>query len=136
MRRLASNGFTLIELLVVVAILAVLIGVLTPQFLKARDAANQSAADAYARNVYTTLSTYIIVAESPELNTVNNTTGPCNLPEGYSVTPPSKTTSCSVAQSSPGGSVDSVTVMVAGATGRAPTQAGADGDPPGEGGAG
>lgn len=133
MRRHFTYGFTLIELLVVVAILAVLIGVLTPQFLKARDAANQSAADAYARNVFTTLSTYLIVEESPDFAGISNSEGACNLPADYGVTAPGKTTSCTVTESTPGGSIDSVSVTVAGQTGLAPTAAEAESDPPGGG---
>lgn len=126
MRRHITHGFTLIELLVVVAILAVLIGVLTPQFLKARDAANQSAADAYARNVFTTLSTYLVIEESANLSAVSSETGPCNLPEDFTVNAPAKTTKCTITETTPAGAIDSVSVTVAGLTGLAPTQTSID----------
>lgn len=121
MRQFAQRGFTLVELLVVVAILAILAAVLTPQFLKARDAANQSAADAYARNVYTAMSTYLVIeSAAPELAGINSATGGCTLPTDYEVSPPAKTNSCTITLSDPVGTVTKVEVNVGGQAGTAP----------------
>lgn len=135
MRQLAQRGFTLVELLVVVAILAILAAVLTPQFLKTRDAANQSAADAYARNVYTAMSTYLVIEPAaPNLTEINSTTGGCTLPASYEVSPPAKTNSCTVTLSDPVGTVTKVEVSVGGQTGSAPAVQASE--PPASGGSG
>ena len=135
MRQFAQRGFTLVELLVVVAILAVLAAVLTPQFLKARDAANQSAADAYARNVYTAMSTYLVIEDAaPVIANINSTSGGCTLPNDYQVSAPGKTTACTVTFSDPVGTVEKVEVTVGGQAGSAPAAQASE--PPGGGGSG
>jgi type IV pilus assembly protein PilA len=63
----AEQGFTLIELMVVVLIIAILIAIAIPQFIGARDRANDRATQSDLRNgltaektVYTDTQTYYL----------------------------------------------------------------------------
>jgi len=54
-----SEGFSLIELLIVVAIILIIAAIAVPNLLRARMAANQSAAVATLRNINNSQATYI-----------------------------------------------------------------------------
>ncbi|MGZ4896772.1 MAG: prepilin-type N-terminal cleavage/methylation domain-containing protein, partial [Candidatus Angelobacter sp.] len=55
----ASRGFSLIELLIVVAIILIIAAIAVPNLLRARMAANQSAAVATLRNINNAQATYV-----------------------------------------------------------------------------
>ncbi len=52
-RKLGNKGFSLVELIIVIAIMAVLVAILAPQYLKYVDKSRQSADDANADQILT-----------------------------------------------------------------------------------
>jgi type IV pilus assembly protein PilA len=59
----AKHGFTLIELLIVVAIIAILAAILIPNLVHARVVAQERAAEAHAKNIYT--AAFAHLSENP-----------------------------------------------------------------------
>ena len=57
-KTLAQRGFTLVELLIVVIILAILAGIIIPQFTAATDDANQAAYDTNISNIRSAIDLY------------------------------------------------------------------------------
>ena len=57
-KTLAQRGFTLVELLIVVIILAILAGIIIPQFTAATDDANQAAYDTNIANIRSAIDLY------------------------------------------------------------------------------
>jgi len=57
-KTMAQRGFTLVELLIVVIILAILAGIIIPQFTAATDDANQAAYDTNIANIRSAIDLY------------------------------------------------------------------------------
>ncbi|MBI3324668.1 MAG: type II secretion system protein GspG [Candidatus Omnitrophica bacterium] len=56
----ALNGFTLIEMMIVIAVIAILVGVLLPQFRGTQDEAAEQRAKAELRTIATAIESYYI----------------------------------------------------------------------------
>lgn len=58
MSRTGERGFTLIEMMIVVAIIAILVSILVPNFIRARAQAQTAACEANLKEIATSLEEY------------------------------------------------------------------------------
>ena len=70
-KSLTNKGFSLVELIIVIAIMAVLVGVLAPQFLKYVERSRKSTDVQNVASIVTALQTY---AADPTVATANQLT--------------------------------------------------------------
>ena len=78
-KALNNKGFSLVELIIVIAIMAVLIGVLAPQYIKYLDKSKVSADKQLADNLYQAMTTSLL---DPDITAPADTTSATNIPDG------------------------------------------------------
>jgi type II secretion system protein G len=121
--REAERGFTLIELMIVVAIIAILAGILIPNFVNARSQAQTAACESNLRAIATALELYYAdnqvyptasgAAVQPSLFTVNGVAYLNNTPKDPAAQNATATYTLTTAQAT-GGSPASYTIVCPG----------------------
>jgi len=121
--REAERGFTLIELMIVVAIIAILAGILIPNFVNARSQAQTAACESNLRAIATALELYYAdnqvyptasaAAVQPSLLTANGVAYLNNTPKDPAAQSSNATYSLTTAQAT-GGSPASYTIVCPG----------------------
>jgi len=75
MSRAGERGFTLIEMMIVVAIIAILVSILVPNFIRARAQAQTAACEANLKEIATSLEEYETDHEAyPDVTSMTNVT--------------------------------------------------------------
>lgn len=83
MKKMSNKGFSLVELIIVIAIMAILVGVLAPQYLKYVEKSRHSADADTLDSLYTACTT---AASDPSLQNVPTTAGNVSWSTTYSST--------------------------------------------------
>ncbi len=81
MKKMNNKGFSLVELIVVIAIMAVLVGVLAPQFIKYVESSRRSTDVSNAQNIQSA-----ILADIAEATWSGSTTGSGAITDSYKPT--------------------------------------------------
>lgn len=83
MKKMNNKGFSLVELIIVIAIMAVLVGILAPQYLKYVNNSKVSTDVSNAEQIATTIN--VAVSDSDTANLGNPTPGTWSLSKGDTI---------------------------------------------------
>lgn len=104
-KKMNNKGFSLVELIIVIAIMAILVGVLAPQFIKYVEKSRQSTDMQNIQQYKTAIEAYVADAASPVDVTISidKSAGEINVDEADSLEGTGLTTSTPLKSSSWGG---------------------------------